>query len=156
MKTAHVVLLILTACIAGSFCYPAKLVWEFGHLEQRAHNSITGTELQAWATNLLAHYTNDTDLTVSGLGTNFPQQLAVLAPRMGPAPDIYVRVLGTDESFVQISWGGGMSGAAGFYVGSTNFAYKGMDNFTDYTNQSYEAYFHVWQPGVWFYRDYGR
>jgi hypothetical protein len=155
MKTAYVILIILAVCIASFLYYCLKPSWDFGHLEQKAHSSITGTELQAWATNLLAHPPVDADPSLSELGTNFPQQLRQLAPRIGPR--IYIRALATNEpAFVQISWGSGMMGGTGFYIGSTNFAYFGMNNVTDYTESNDDWYIHVWQPGVWFYRDNGR
>jgi hypothetical protein len=139
-------------CIAVYFYSCLKPVWDFDNLEQKAHKAIRGRELQTWATNLLAHPPIDADPSLSELGTNFPVQLRRLSPKIGP--NIYVHIFDTKgPPFIQVWWGSGFLGATEFYIGSTNFAYLGMENFTDYTNKSDSGYFHVWQPGVWFYRD---
>lgn len=111
--------------------------WQFDHLEQRAKRRITGTQLQAWALNLLEQYpttvTNDTP-DVSDLGTNFPRQLLGLYHR---TPYIRINQYTNFESYVLLMWGGGMIGHCGFEIGSTNFIGRG----------------HAWQPGVYFWRD---
>jgi hypothetical protein len=116
-------------------------VWQFDRLERNARKVITGTELQTWAINLLARYPMETnlDLSISELDTNFPQQLRGLAPQLGPHVFVYVYDDTNYPSYVNVYWGSGFLGAAGFYIGSTNFVRSGGTE-------------HAWQPGVFFYQ----
>jgi hypothetical protein len=128
----------VAVCFAGLLLYSYKPVWQFDHLEQNAKKAITGAELQAWATNLLAQYPSNTTLRASGLGTNFPQRLRSLAPEIGPD----VRVNFPDDTnypgWVMIGWGSGFLGHRCLEVGPTNFV-----------DTSSKA--HAWRPGVYFY-----
>jgi hypothetical protein len=129
-------------------------VWDYDHLEKKACRAITGSELQAWATNFLAHYTNEMSLSVSEWETNFPPQLRRLAPQLGP--HVSVHGFGTNEvPFVKFWWGSGFLGASGFCVGATNFNYDGgPESLTNGTSISIPGgYLRLWQPGVWFYKD---
>ena len=129
----------VAVCFAGILLYLYRPVWQFDHLEQNAKKVITGDELQAWATHLLAQYPSNTTLRASALGTNFPQRLLSLAPDLGPS----VRVKFPDDTnspgWVSLCWGSGFLGSRFLEVGPTNFADK-----------SSKAY--AWQPGVYFYR----
>jgi hypothetical protein len=126
-------------------------LWDYGHLEKNARRAISGSDLQAWATNLLVQYTNEASISLSELGTNFPPQLRGLAPQLGPS--VSVHGFGTNEvPFVKFWWGSGFLGASGFCVGGTNFAYVNPSDMTNGIYRDAEGYEHVWQPGVWFYR----
>jgi hypothetical protein len=114
-------------------------VQTFDHLESSVKAVITASELQVWATNLLAQYPTDASIiNPAMLGTNFPVQLLGISPVLGP----YISILhsqddeSNDTSCVIIDWGGGILGHAGFMVGSTNFS-----RISD----------HKWQEGVYFY-----
>lgn len=101
----------------------ARSVRTFDRLEESVKKVITPSELQTWATNLLAQYPDDTNLWVSQLGTNFPSRLRKISPRLGP--QIYVTHWTDEESnrqdFVTLDWGGGILGHSGFKIGSTNY-----------------------------------
>lgn len=137
MKTTSVILLILLAGLGGCIYTSFKPVWQFDHLEQNARKAITAPELQLWATNLLTHYTNETGVGLSELGTNFPRQLRDLAPRLGPHVFVHVPDDTNWPPYVQLYWGSGFLGAHGIEVGPTNF--------TGGRGQR------AWQPGVYFY-----
>src|SRR4029077_1548503 len=112
-----------------------KPTWQFDHLEQNAQRVITGTELQVWATNLLARYPTNTELSLSQVGTNFPRQLRGLAPKLGPWVWIYEGDANS-PSWVRLHWGSGFLGSHGFEVGPTNFVSSRPG--------------HSWQPGVYY------
>src|SRR6185436_1701070 len=135
MKAISLVALVLCVTVWGIIYTSCKPVWQFDHLEGNARKLITGAQLQAWATNLLAQYPEETSFSASQLGTNFPQQLRGLAPRLGPHVSVHVYDDTNQPPFVQIYWGSGVLGAAGFYVGSSNFVLNGGSE-------------HLWQPGV--------
>lgn len=138
MKTASIISIGLLICISGCVYTSCKPVWQFDHLEQHAKRVITGAELQTWATNLLALYPMETNFSISELGTNFPKQLRGYAPRLHPDVFVHVYADTNQPSYVQVVWGSGFLGHAGFYIGSTNFMLPGED-------------IHTWQPGVYFY-----
>jgi hypothetical protein len=135
-KTALVTTLILLAILGGCVYRGCKPVWQFDHLEQHAKRVITGDELQTWATNLLARYPQETEFSLSD--PRAPQQLRGYAPMLHP--DVYVHIYDDTNQppYVQVAWGSGFLGHAGFYIGSTNFVISG-------------EHIHVWQPGVYFY-----
>src|SRR6266436_5555679 len=138
MKVRSIVPLLLLVGLGGCIYNSCKPVWQFDHLEGNARKVITGPQLQAWATNLMDQYPIETSFWASALGTNFPQQLRGLAPRLGPLVSVHRYDDTNQPSYVQISWGSGFLGAAGFYLGSTNFVLDGGTA-------------HAWQPGVYFY-----
>jgi hypothetical protein len=115
-----------------------KPVWDFDHLEARARKVVTGTELQTWATKLIAKHTNSGPVQASEVDADFAARLRWLAPQLG----LSVRVSVPDDtnfpSCVQFSWGSGFLGHKGFLVGPTNFV------------AGWSA--HAWQPGVYFYQ----
>jgi hypothetical protein len=135
VKAPSVILIAALAGLGGCTYISCKPVWEFDRLERNARKAVTGSELQAWATHLLAIYSNGGSLRLSTLGTNFPQPLRGLAPQLGPR--IYISVP-DDTNFpscVQVFWGSGFLGHHGFFLGPTNFiARRGRP----------------WQPGVYF------
>jgi hypothetical protein len=142
MKGRLIIGLIGLALIGslGGFLYSScKPVWQFNHLEQNARKVVTASELQSWATSLLARNPSGTNLVPSYLGSDFPKQLLNLAPNLGPSIRIYEK---DDNNYplpcVHLYWGSGMLGAAGFEVGPTNFVSLQPG--------------HAWQPGVHFYR----
>src|SRR5438105_1889599 len=74
--------IILGICLAVLWLSPVgqtlRLFWSFDHLERHAKKVITGSELQTWATNLLAHPPPNGWTYGHRLGTNFPKQLLPL------------------------------------------------------------------------------
>jgi len=136
MKKSSIVALAILTCTAAYFYQGCKPVWQYDHLEQNAKKVITADELQLWATNLLAEYPYETNFTPSQLGTNFPRQLITLAPKLGPRILVHVYDDTNQPPYIQLYWGSGFLGHAGFDLGATNF--------TTWSSQ------HAWQPGVYF------
>jgi hypothetical protein len=138
VKTLSIVVSILLVCLGGCVYVSYKPVWDFDHLESKARKSLTGSELQMWATNLLARHTNAGPVRLSEAGADFPKELRRLAPVIGP----HVRVKVPDDtnlpSYVQVSWGSGFLGCKCFLLGPTNMVVSPAS--------------HVWQPGVYFCR----
>jgi hypothetical protein len=143
MKRTHIAVLIMIPVVIflslGAWIY--QPAWRFDHLEQSARKVITGNELQIWGTNLLAQYPEETNFSPSQLGTNFPVQLLGLYPRIGPRVLVHVYDDTNQPPYVQLAWGSGFVGYAGFYIGTTNF--------TGWENEN--GYQHEMQPGVYFY-----
>src|SRR5262249_43141885 len=134
--------LVIIICIATYLYHVYKPFWQYDHIESRARKVITGSQLQAWAVQLLTRYSTNSMLKISELGTNFPQQLRGVAPRVGPL--IYINYVDENDPtnnppWVDLYWGSGLLGACGFEVGQTNFV-------------SINPTAHAWQPGVYFYR----
>lgn len=124
---------VVVLCLAAFFALKAiQLFWSFRQLERNAQKRITGNELQAWATNLLQASATSGYVSVSNLGTNFPQQLLGVYHQ---PPSIFVHC-GESNSpgWVSIMWGGGVIGLSGFCIGPTNYVGNG----------------HRWQDGVYF------
>jgi len=67
---AWLIVLILLAFIGGCLGYPRYVRWQFDHLEKRARNVITASELQAWATNQLVTYPTYSASQVYEMRTN--------------------------------------------------------------------------------------
>jgi len=137
MKALSIIALVLLLCVAAYFYSGYKPVWQFDHLEQNARKAITASEVQVWATNLLAYYTNETSVKLSELGTNFPPQLRGLAPKLGPHVFIHVPDDTNWPPYIQLYWGSGFLGTHGIEVGPTNFV----------SGRGQRA----WQSGVYFY-----
>jgi hypothetical protein len=145
---ALLIALILLACIGGCFVYPYYQWWQFDRLEQHARKMITASELQAWATNLLAKYPAYSALQRYEMRTNYPPQLRSLCPSIGPLVSIFEvnsNNAGEDwtkyPTFVKLYWGGTPIGHGGFEIGPTNFV--------SYLHPNA----HAWAPGVYFYRE---
>jgi hypothetical protein len=86
-------------CLAA-YIYPScKPVWQFDHLEQTAKKVVTASELQSWATNLLARNPTGTNLAPSDWGSDLPKKLLKLAPSLGPSICIYGK---DDNNFICI------------------------------------------------------
>jgi hypothetical protein len=115
-----------------------KPVWQFNHLERNVKSAVTPSELQVWAASLLAQYPTNTWLNSSEIGTDFPQSLRALAPRLGPSVGVYST---NSPAFVIIAWGSGGLGHCGLEIGGTNF--------TGYRRG------HAWQTGIYFWNDHG-
>jgi|ERR1044071_1974029 hypothetical protein len=133
--------IIFAACLAVIWFSPIgqtlRQFYSFDHLEDRAKGVITGSKLQAWATNLVAHPPSNGWTYANRLGTNFPRQLLGIYDH---PPHISVYEPDTNSpGWVRIAWGGGMIGSSGFEIGPTNF--------TGYCRG------HRWQDGVYFWRD---
>jgi hypothetical protein len=139
MKTGLFVFLAVSLSAGVYFWSVYKPIWQFNHLEGTVKTTISGPELQTWATNWLAQNPASGMWHVSDLGTNFPPQLRGVAPRLGP----YVLVRDSTDpgfpSYVEVLWGSGFLGHCGFQIGPTNFVGRHL------TNQ--------WQPGIYFIRD---
>jgi hypothetical protein len=139
MKTGLLVFLAVLLCGAIYLWTGYRPIWQFDHLEGTVKKAISGTELQAWATNLLAQSPSGGAYPVSTLGTNFPPQLRNIAPKLGPW--VLVRDSTDPEfpSYVEVLWGSGFLGHRGFQIGPTNFVGRQITN--------------EWQPGIYFLRD---
>ena len=74
---------------------------------------------------------------MSELGTNFPQRLRGLAPKLGPWVVVFESDHTNEPSWVCVRWGSGFLGSHGFEVGPTNFVSLRLG--------------HAWQPGVYFF-----
>jgi hypothetical protein len=141
MKAATVIALVVLAGLAGCIYTSCKPVWLFDHLEQNAKRVVTASELQTWATNLLARNPMGTNLVPSNWGADFPVQLRKLCPRNGPGVCLYDASQspgGNGPAWVRVAWGSGMLGVAGFEIGPTNFVSIQPG--------------HAWQPGVYFFK----
>lgn len=134
-----IILLIIATGVAAYLYEGCKPAWQFDHLEENAKKVITSSELQTWATNLLAQYPDERTLQPSQLGTNFPPQLLSLAPKLGPHIFVHTSTGPNRLPYIQVNWGSGFLGMAGFLLGSTNFTGDGSPA-------------HALQPGVYFYR----
>lgn len=139
MKAILFIALVLVLGAAAYVYQGYKPAWQFDHLEQNARKVITAAELQAWATNLIAmHPTNNwVSFRASELGTNFPQQLRQLAPRVGPHVEVCRWEDTNEPPWVRVWWGSGFLGHAGFEIGPTNFD-RGRG--------------HPWASGVYFFK----
>jgi hypothetical protein len=141
-KLAWLVVLAVLALVVVPSLQACRVVWTYDHLEQRAKKVVTGSELQTWATNLLAANPKGKHLIRSNWGSDFPKQLFGLCPRMGPGVRVYEAGQapgGNGPPWVRVMWSSGMLGASGFEVGATNFV-------------CFEPKAHAWQPGVYFFR----
>ena len=140
-------LIVVVACLfllillIGPFSiFNLRIQYSFDHLEQNARKVITGSELQAWAVQILAQYPTPTngqmDLRLSDLAAPLPKPLLGLYHR---PPDIFVYETTTnDPGHVRLNWGGGLIGHCGFEIGPTNFVGMG----------------HPWQDGVYFWSEF--
>ena len=137
MRRVH---LIVAACVVVAlyllFVWPTQTKFRsFDNLERNTKRVITGTELQTWATGLIALTPTNATPRVSALGTNFPQRLLDLYHR---PPYIEIQEMNANQpASVFLMWGGGMIGHCGFEIGPTNFV-------------SYRSNARAWQPGVLF------
>lgn len=149
MSAMSVVAIVLLLWAEGSWLVRSRNARNFDTFEDRARNAVTGPELQAWATSLLARQPANSNrnggqirLDVSGLGADFPKQLLELFP--GVSPRFYYEAGGEDHpGWITIDWGGGRMGHTGFDIGATNF-----------TDQPKKRG-HAWQPGVYFWKEAG-
>ena len=131
--------IVAIVCLVGLWYWlPFRIFWAFDTIEHRTRKQITATELQTWATNLLALYPTNAIPKVSGLGTNFPRRLLTI---WRSPPDIYIYAAETNSpASVRLVWGGGVIGHCGFEIGPTDFV-------------SYKSHARAWQPGVYFWSD---
>src|SRR4051812_4419070 len=113
-KLTVVAVLVVLAVLGGCIYTSCKPIRPFDKLESDAHKVITGPELQAWALALLERYRATTSLTVSQLGTNFPQQLRTLAPGFDPHVEVVWPPNANESPFVQVYWTASMEEGAGF------------------------------------------
>jgi hypothetical protein len=81
-------LVILAAILigVGSTIYGwLRVEWTYSHIEQKARRVVTATELQAWATHLVADYPPDNYPTRASMRSNLPPaQLHVAPGILGP------------------------------------------------------------------------
>ncbi len=141
MRTFQVIVVVgVLAPLFFIFIWPTQRAFRsFDNLERNAKRVVTGAQLQAWATGLLAASPTDTTPRVSQLGTNFPAQLLGLYRN---PPYIQIQEGDTNSSAsIYLMWGGGMIGHCGFEIGPTNFV-------------SYRSHARAWQPGVYFWSEY--
>jgi hypothetical protein len=125
--------------LAGMFLPSCRVIRQFDHLERSARKTITASELQTWAINLLAKYPSNTTTSVwpSELGTNFPNKLLKLY-HVPPNIFIFGPTADWPVPHLSITWGGGFIGHTGFEVGPTNFpGWRGTN---------------TWAPGVYFFK----
>jgi len=141
MRALQVIFIVgILAALYFIFIWPTQKVFRsFDNLERNAKRVITGTQLQAWATGLLATSPTNPTPRVSQLGTKFPAQLLGLSRT---APYIQTQEAHTNSpASVYLMWGGGMIGHCGFEIGPSNFV-------------SYRSNARAWQPGVFFWSEY--
>lgn len=127
----------LSLIIGWPFYAFFKPLIQLANLEQNTKKVITASELQQWATNLIATYPPDQRFTRSELLATLPPQLKKLAPKMGPHVNIYHSENPGTQSYVFLYWGSGFAGHAAFEIGPTNF--------TGYRSTN------MWAPGVYFW-----
>ncbi len=99
--------------------------YALGHLEANARNVVTGDELQAWATKVLAHPGD------YSLRTNYPSALRRVHPLREPSTSICTNL--DNPPFVTLEWNE-VDIEIGFEIGPTNFVGRGQK----------------WQDGVYF------
>ncbi len=141
MRTFQVIVVVgVLAPLYFIFIWPTQRVFRsFDNLERNAKRVVTGAQLQAWATGLLAASPTNTTPRVSQLGTNFPAQLLGLYRN---PPYIQIQEGDTNSpASIYLMWGGGMIGHCGFEIGPKNFV-------------SYRSHARAWQPGVYFWSEY--
>ena len=133
-------IILVVAAICLGYVWPFfREIRSFDSIEKRAQRKITARELQAWATNLLAHYPPGHYRAVA-LGTNFPKQLL---GHWTVSPSVIVNESHSNSSgavapgWVYVAWSSGFMGQCGFEIGPTNFA-------------SYNSKSHAWSDGVYF------
>ena len=85
VRLSYIVGIVVLLALAALVDYSCRPIWQYYRLEGNAAKVVTSSELQAWATNLLAQYPSNVTLRASLLGTNFPQGLRSLAPEIGPS-----------------------------------------------------------------------
>ena len=140
--TTYVIQYLFVAGVLGGLFYmyiwpTVSLVQSLENLERNAKRVITGTELQQWATGVLASASTNRPLKSAELRTNLPPQLLGLMRRAGPS--VWVEEGDTNSpASVCLHWGSGVIGSAGFEIGPTNFV-------------SYRPHARAWQPGVYFW-----
>jgi hypothetical protein len=110
----------------------------YDELESNARKVITGPELLVWGVALAERYPTITNLTVSQLGTNFPQQLRPLAPAFGPHVTVARSIDSNKLSWVLVYWTQKERESAGFVIGPTKYGGEPVEG-------------HMWCPGVYFY-----
>lgn len=125
MKKLIILAVVISVSISWFFWLSprARSVRQFDDLENNAKKMITASELQTWATNLLAQHPTSTNFPVAEPGINFPTQLRNLSPRLFQGITIS-QADALEEGgtpFVALDWGGGVLGHSGFLVGPTNF-----------------------------------
>lgn len=136
VKTIVILVTVVAICYLFLRLSPVRRsVTVFDHLHENVTNAITATELQAWATNLLALHPTEAYLRASELGTNFPPALREVCPRLGPYVAIHHSGDDHNRCWVTVDWGGGILGHAGFEIGNRNFIHSGE----------------LWEEGVYFY-----
>lgn len=138
MKLISIILVIAVIWIGVSVVRTCLMVTSYNRLAQNASKVVSGRELLAWATNLLAVNPTGTNLTPPHWGTNFPKQLLGLCPRLGPHVIVYEGGETNSPSWVRVAWGSAGMGASGFEIGPTNFVSLQPG--------------HEWQPGVYFFK----
>ena len=139
MKVSSIIGLLAIFGIAGYMFNACAPVWQFDHLERNARRVVRGPELQAWATSVIAQHPTNDWLRKSQLGTNFPERLWGLAPKLGPHVVFNESDSTNSPAWIMIGWGSGFLGHCGFEIGSTNFVSRRPG--------------HAWQPGVYFWSD---
>lgn len=117
-------LLLLSVSVLRPFWTSKVDGYAFKHLEANAKKAVTANELQAWATNVLAH-PNDYRLQ-----TNYPSSLRRIHPTREPRTRICTNL---DQPYVVLDWTA-EDILVEIQVGRTNFVGWG----------------HKWQDGVYF------
>jgi hypothetical protein len=138
-KLAVVAVLVVLAVLGGCIYTTRKEIRRYDELESNARKVITGPEIHTWGITLLEQYQKSTNLTVSQLGTNFPQQLKTLAPVFGPRVSVYQSMYAHARPYVWVYWNDGFREEAGFVITATNSTMGGPR-------------LHKWSPGVFFSR----
>src|SRR6266496_810517 len=121
MKLASVIMLALILCLVLGAVQWFNSTQNVSHIaencERRVEATIDPVTLQAWATNLLDHYS----LAKTNYGGPFPSFTALGGVWEGGRPSTFILGgEGGEEEFVCISWGAA-AGHWGISVGRPNF-----------------------------------
>ena len=116
MKSSRIATVVVLAGMGGFLYYSCKPIWDFEFLERRARNAVSASELQSWATNLLAQHRQAGHLKGPALrASGFPMPLRKVAPQIGPDVDVRVPDDTNLPPYVQISWGQRISRLQGVF-----------------------------------------
>ena len=138
-NSVYILALCVVALCFFAFLKSYRIMRAFNHLEQNAREVITASELQAWATDLLARNPDGFYFNGRRALTNCPKQLVGLCPETGPVIGSFAPDGTNPPSALWIQWSSGLQGTTGLEIGTTNHI-------------PYNESAHAWQPGVYFYK----
>lgn len=129
---------ILIITYIAVFAWP--VLW-YRHLTRQWETQIKSQqnpeELQAWATNLLALYKDETSRGDFFGVTNRPPP-GIPISKYGPC--VYLSKRADRQEYVQLGWGGGFLNLWGMKIGDTNLVFPDEE---------------IWKPGIYFFQSPG-